>query len=81
MWTTENVYGILVNLLTFSDFEETLIESKLVHPVLRQPMVVLAAALTMMIILMSCLPMMAAESADSVDALQSRIKATSDRST
>jgi tetratricopeptide (TPR) repeat protein len=35
----------------------------------------------MMIIFMSCSPMMAAESAESVDALQSRIKATSDRST
>ena len=55
-----------------------MIESKLVDPVLRQSTVVLAATLTMMIIFMSCSPLMAAES---VDALQSRIKATSDRST
>jgi Tfp pilus assembly protein PilF len=58
-----------------------LIEIKLIDPVLRQHRAVLAATLTMMIIFMSCSPMMAAESAESVDALQSRIKATSDRST
>ena len=58
-----------------------MIESKLIDRVLRQHRAVFAATLTMMIIFMSCSPMLAAESADSVDALQSKIKATSDRST
>ena len=57
-----------------------MIESKLIDPVLRQYRVVLAATLTMILIFMSCSPILAAESAESVDALQSRIKATSDRS-
>ena len=58
-----------------------MIESKLIDPVLRQYRAVLAAILTMILIFMSCSPMSAAESAESVDSLQSRIAATSDRST
>jgi tetratricopeptide (TPR) repeat protein len=58
-----------------------LIESKLIDPVLRQYRAVLAATLTMILIIMSYSLISAAESAESVDALQSRIAATSDRST
>ena len=58
-----------------------MIESKLIDPVLRQYRAVLAATLTMILIIMSYSLISAAESAESVDALQSRIAATSDRST
>jgi predicted Zn-dependent protease len=58
-----------------------LIESKLIDPVLPQYRAVRAATLTLILIFMSGSPILAAESAESVDALQSRIKATSDRST
>ena len=58
-----------------------MIELKLIDHVLRHPKAVFAATLTMTIIFMSCSPMLAADSAESVDALQSRITATSDRST
>ncbi len=58
-----------------------MIESKLIDPVLPQYRAVRAATLTLILIFMSGSPILAAESAESVDALQSRIKATSDRST
>jgi tetratricopeptide (TPR) repeat protein len=79
VWTTVNVYGILVNPPTFSSFEETLIySSKLSVAVLRVRNSVLSLVLTLAILFMSFSPMMAAEP---IDALQNRIKTTTDKST
>ena len=57
-----------------------MIELKLIESILRQHRDLLAAIVTMIIVFASGSPLMAAESAESVDALQSRIEATSDRS-